>query len=244
MGKLLKIGELAKEAGVSIRTLHHYDQTNLLKPAAKESGHRLYNGDDVQRLQQIISLKSMGLSLKDIKVCLQENIYDLYKILKLQEEALEQKSNEVMEAKRKLRLILSRLEDNQAPSTNELLNFIKESKKMEEYYTPEQLKYLQERLAKYPRDVKKVEDAWPVLFAKFEKAMKNGVEFSSDEVGKLAQEAQKYIDLFTGGDREIEENLDRAYSHNQENALNMWGVSKEVFAYAHKARMHHIKKRG
>jgi DNA-binding transcriptional MerR regulator len=42
--KLLKVGEVAKQAGVSVRTLHHYDNMSLVKPSdASESGHRLYN---------------------------------------------------------------------------------------------------------------------------------------------------------------------------------------------------------
>lgn len=52
----LKVGELAKRTGLTIRTRHHYDEIGLLKPSHhSESGHCLYSGNDVTRLQRIAS---------------------------------------------------------------------------------------------------------------------------------------------------------------------------------------------
>ncbi|MGE7625540.1 MerR family transcriptional regulator [Viridibacillus sp. NPDC096237] len=66
-GKMLTIGQLAKRTGVTIRTLRYYDTIGLLIPTDyKEGGHRLYNLNDLLRLQQIQSLKFIGFSLKDI----------------------------------------------------------------------------------------------------------------------------------------------------------------------------------
>src|SRR5205809_7885813 len=65
---LLKIGDLASRTGVSIRTLHHYDKIRLLSPAHRsQSGHRLYGRRDVLRLQQIVLLKQLGLSLDEVR---------------------------------------------------------------------------------------------------------------------------------------------------------------------------------
>ena len=64
---MLTIGQLAKRTGVTIRTLRYYDKVGLLTPSDyKEGGHRLYSSDDLNRLQQIQSLKFIGFSLKDI----------------------------------------------------------------------------------------------------------------------------------------------------------------------------------
>src|SRR4029079_2998900 len=64
----LKVGELAVRAGVSVRTLHHYEQVGLLAPSSRTEGcHRLYAGGDIARLQQIRSLLHIGLSLHDIR---------------------------------------------------------------------------------------------------------------------------------------------------------------------------------
>jgi hypothetical protein len=107
---------------------------------------------------------------------------------------------------------------------------------MEKYYTPEQLKKLKARYEKYPEKVKEVEQAWPILFKKFEDAMKAGIPVTDLKVQVLATEAQHYIDLFTGGDKEIEANLDKFPSENRDNALKKWNVSKDVFDYADRAR--------
>ncbi len=67
----LKVGELAKRTGLTVRTLHHYDEIGLLKPSLKtESGHRLYTGRDVARLQQVLSLRQLGFSLEQVRDCL------------------------------------------------------------------------------------------------------------------------------------------------------------------------------
>lgn len=64
---MLTIGQLAKQAGVTIRTLRYYDKIGLLLPTDyTEGGHRLYSLDDLSRLQQIQSLIFIGFSLKDI----------------------------------------------------------------------------------------------------------------------------------------------------------------------------------
>src|SRR6266545_8235456 len=67
----LKVGELARRTGLTIRTLHHYDELGLLKPSLHtEAGHRLYTADDVTRLQQVISLRQVGFSLEEVRDCL------------------------------------------------------------------------------------------------------------------------------------------------------------------------------
>ena len=69
---MLKVGELAKQTGLSIRTLHYYDEIGLLRPSLHTaSGHRLYNPADVSRLQQVVCLRQLGLSLEEIAACLE-----------------------------------------------------------------------------------------------------------------------------------------------------------------------------
>jgi DNA-binding transcriptional MerR regulator len=235
--KLFKIGEVAKKAGISVRTLHHYDDIGLLKPSdASDSGHRLYNASDIERLQQVISLKSMGMSLDAISAYLADDSNSLLETLQMQMNVIEDKLAALKRVHSSLRFLLSRLALEKDLSTNKLLNLIKEMNDMENTFTPEQLKKLQERYEKYPNEAKQVEQAWPILFKKFEDAMNKGLEPESAEVQVLAKQAQHFIDLFTGGDKAIEANLDKAYDKNQESALKTWGVAKEVFDYASKAR--------
>ena len=64
----MTVGEAAKKMGVTVRTLQYYDKEGLLSPSAEsEGGRRLYTDKDLITLHQIISLKSLGFSLDDIK---------------------------------------------------------------------------------------------------------------------------------------------------------------------------------
>lgn len=64
----MTVGEVAKKMGVTVRTLQYYDKEGMLSPSAEsEGGRRLYTDKDLVTLHQIISLKSLGFSLDDIK---------------------------------------------------------------------------------------------------------------------------------------------------------------------------------
>ena len=64
----MTVGEVARKMGVTVRTLQYYDKEGLLSPSAEsEGGRRLYTDKDLVMLHQIVSLKSLGFSLEDIK---------------------------------------------------------------------------------------------------------------------------------------------------------------------------------
>ncbi len=64
----MTVGDVAKKMGVTVRTLQYYDKEGLLSPSAEsEGGRRLYTDKDLVMLHQIVSLKSLGFSLEDIK---------------------------------------------------------------------------------------------------------------------------------------------------------------------------------
>jgi DNA-binding transcriptional MerR regulator len=73
---MLKIGEFAQVGQVSVATLRHYDQCNLLKPSALDSnsGYRYYSLDQLPRLNRIVALKDLGFSLQQIAQLLEENL--------------------------------------------------------------------------------------------------------------------------------------------------------------------------
>jgi DNA-binding transcriptional MerR regulator len=63
------IGAVARLAGVTVRTLHHYDRIGLLSPGARSaSGYRRYGADDIERLQRVLFYRELGFALDEIKV--------------------------------------------------------------------------------------------------------------------------------------------------------------------------------
>lgn len=92
MKRYWKVGDLAKLTGLTVRTLRFYDQIGLLSPSsATESGHRLYDDEDLSRLYRIVSLKELGLSLDEVKGVLTGRGIDPLEVVGLQiERAQEQ----------------------------------------------------------------------------------------------------------------------------------------------------------
>src|SRR5947208_11746752 len=80
----LKVGELARRTGLTVRTLHHYDAIGLLRPSLHtESGHRLYTAGDVARLQQVLSLRQLGFSLEEVRGCLDRTGFSPMEVIRL-----------------------------------------------------------------------------------------------------------------------------------------------------------------
>src|SRR4051812_45553638 len=72
-----RVQELARLSGVSVRALHHYDEIGLLVPKQRSSkGYRLYDAEDVLRLQQILIGRELGLALKEIRRSLDDPAFD------------------------------------------------------------------------------------------------------------------------------------------------------------------------
>jgi DNA-binding transcriptional MerR regulator len=73
----LTVGQMAELAGVTVRTLHHYDGLDLLTPGTRSAaGYRLYENADCERLQEILFYRELGLGLDEIKSMLQNPEYD------------------------------------------------------------------------------------------------------------------------------------------------------------------------
>ncbi|GAB2986664.1 MerR family transcriptional regulator [Actinotalea caeni] len=63
----LTVGQAAEQTGVTVRTLHHYDEIGLLRPSGRTaSGYRLYTAADLERMQQIVVYRRLGFSLEEV----------------------------------------------------------------------------------------------------------------------------------------------------------------------------------
>jgi MerR family transcriptional regulator, thiopeptide resistance regulator len=90
-----QVKEAAELAGVSVRTLHHYDAIGLLVPSGRsEAGYRLYDDDDLLRLQQILIGRELGLPLEEIRRSLDDPSFDRRKALIGQKEQLRKRARE------------------------------------------------------------------------------------------------------------------------------------------------------
>src|SRR6266567_3836841 len=142
----VKVGELAKRTGLTIRTLHHYDEIGLLTPSLHtESGHRLYTAGDIARLQQVLSLRQLGFALEEVRDCLDRAGFSPLEVIRLHVARL----REQIELQRKLCERLEALAVYFRPagevSAEAFLQTIEVMHMIADYYTPEQLEQLRKR---------------------------------------------------------------------------------------------------
>lgn len=215
--RLFQAREFAKRAGVTVRTLHHYDRLGLLKPSRyTEAGYRLYGEQDFARLQQIVMLKFIGLSLKEIKTLLDERELDLQMTLRLQRTVVEKKRRHldtVIQA-------IERAEESLASSDEldwemfkqiiEVINMQNDMEWMKKYYTEEQLAELAERGT--PEVLEKGQRDWAALIKDVEAAVADGVDPRSERAQALAARWSSLIEAFTGGNPAIMESLTKLYA--------------------------------
>ncbi|MEK5520827.1 MULTISPECIES: MerR family transcriptional regulator [Heyndrickxia] len=107
------IGEFSEKTGISIRTLHYYDEIGLLQPEKHPtSGHRIYDHQDILTLQKIISLKFLGYSLDKITNLLKESSFsvDLNETLTLHLQALEKDKERIEQSITAIKRVIKLLE--------------------------------------------------------------------------------------------------------------------------------------
>lgn len=104
---MYSIGQLSKKTGVTIRTLDYYDKIGLVLPSSStEGGHRLYEDEDVLRLEQILSLKYIGFSLQQISKILEESTSTWEQSLEQQLKMIQQKQEHLKKLEKTLQAVL------------------------------------------------------------------------------------------------------------------------------------------
>ena len=83
------VKQLSKLAGITPRTLHHYDEIGLLKPSrVGDNGYRYYGEESLLRLQQILFYRELDIPLADIKQIMAESRFDVLNALESHKQAL------------------------------------------------------------------------------------------------------------------------------------------------------------
>jgi DNA-binding transcriptional MerR regulator len=195
-----KVGELAARTGLTVRTLHHYDAIGLLSPTGRTgpahgSGHRLYTAADLARLHQILCLKQLGFGLEQVKEFLTRPDYDPREVVRLHLESVRKRAAELAELGDRLRGLSEVLDREGEASPETFLQTIEAMTMIEKYYTPEQLKQLEERRAAGGE------------------AMDAGVEPSNPNAQELAKRWFALVAAFTGGDPGIFKSLQTMYQN-------------------------------
>lgn len=120
-----KVGDVAKAAGLTVRTLHHYDQIGLLKPSSRsDSGHRLYGDADLDRLYRICLLRRLGLSLTEIAMALDDRRWALRPAMARHIAELDRRLEDAARLRGLLARLQGELDDIQTPPAEDMLRLL------------------------------------------------------------------------------------------------------------------------
>jgi DNA-binding transcriptional MerR regulator len=236
---LYRASEFARAAGVTVRALHHYDRLGLLKPTRRTaSGYRLYSEQDFARLQQIVTLKFIGFSLKQIKDVLERDSHDLSTTLRIQRIILLEKGRQVESAVHAIEEAESLLARGGKPGREafakiiEVIEMQNNTDWTKKYYSKEAQAKIAERQQTIPREtIEQGQRDWMTLIAEVEAAVKEGVDPASERAQGLAARWSELIRGFTGGDPEIQKGLNKMYSDPQWSAPFPKPYSDEAGAF-------------
>lgn len=231
----LRVGELAKRAGLTVRALHHYDELGLVSPRRRTAaGYRLYDEHDVARLLQVVVLRRLGLSLPEVRSTLEAHEASLADTLRAQAARLEAQIAIEHRLVGRLRTLAATVERSGA-SPNDLLETLEALSMFEKYLTEEQLATLAQRKERIGEEqIAAVEAEWPRLIAAVRAASERGVDPADPELRPLIERWQELVHQFTGGDAQVAAGVRRMYA-SEPSVRQRTGLDEGLMEYVARA---------
>lgn len=226
------VGQLAKAAGISVRTLHHYHEKHLLVPRLRSSGgYRLYTIQDMARLQQIMLLRQMGLSLDEIRASLADAQASLPDMIMVQIQHLKAQIAAQQQICHRLELLVAELHRTEQHTSTDPLAILQLLVLSEQYYPPALSATIEQRRAAIsPHHMRAVSDAWVELITEVRAAMQGGMLPASPPAQQLAARWFDLVQVMTGGDALLEQAMRQMYMN--EPAIQQYtAIDPAMFAF-------------
>ncbi|MGW5350649.1 MerR family transcriptional regulator [Streptomyces sp. NPDC004031] len=207
-----KVGRLAEASGLTVRTLHHWDEIGLLSPSSRSAGgHREYTEDDLGRLYLVLALRSLGLGLETIAVCLDAGP-DPARLVRDHLAGVDAEIAALGALRERLVRLRDELAADREPDAADLLGALRalggtgpEGREvLARHLDADQERVLRARAAglgaaaHYLRDVE-----WPELYRRADRLRTGGVPPQDPRVRRIAARMDELSTLFTGGDTRI-----------------------------------------
>ena len=219
---MYQIHEMAAKAGITVRTLHHYDRMGLLHPSRHSpAGYRLYDDDAALRLQQILFYRELGLALADIGKLLDAPGFDLMKALGSHREELDKRIARLQKLRRTVDNTMAYLKgesgmekagifDGFTPEEEELY-----SKEAEKMYDPETVRESNRRWKGYgAARQKEILEEGKLLYLDFASVMEENRGLASREVQAIVERWRKNLEHYWSPRLDQLEALARHYSED------------------------------
>jgi DNA-binding transcriptional MerR regulator len=198
----MTVSEVARLAGVSVRTLHHYDEIGLLRPSGRsEAGYRLYDPADLERLQQVMFFRALEFPLDEIARIMKDRAFDVGSALRVQRQLLTEKAVRVQGLITAVNAAIARLEKG-ATMTSEEMFEVFEGFRPEEHEAEAQQRWGQttqwtqskERTARYTRqDWTRIKDEAAGIYRALAALMAAGQAPDSARAMAAAEQHRQHI---------------------------------------------------
>ena len=194
----MHIKEFAKLCGVSVRTLHYYDEIGLLKPAFvdEQNGYRFYDEKSLERIQEILFYRELDFPLKSISEILSSPDYDKQKALKEQRKLLILKKErleriiDALDSAEKGKITMNAFDNNEFDTARKQY----EAEAKERWGKTDAYKEHEQKTASYSKDKwQQVNDGLNAVLAEFAVCLQSGQAPDSNEAQSLAKKLQSYI---------------------------------------------------
>jgi len=231
------VGSLAEATGLTVRTLHHWDEIGLLVPSERTgAGHRRYTAADVRRLYRVLALRRLGLPLAEIAKVLEREGTDLRAAVERHLREVEAEIAAATQLRDRLHRVLATLDSSPETVGAELIDAIEVMTMHERYYTAEQLEQLSERAEQLgPEGIERAQREWAELIDEVRGHMERGTDPAAPEMQACAARWKALIEQFTGGDPGLRASLQRLYDEQGPQQASQGMVDPEVMAYAGRA---------
>ncbi len=210
------VNEVSKLTGISVRTLHYYDQIGLLKPSqVTEAGYRLYDDGALEKLQQIMLYRELEFPLKDIKKIMESSDFDRNQALQQQIEMLNLKKEHLenlIQFARGIKALGVRYMDFTVFDTKKLDEYAEEAKK--NWGKTDAYKEYEEKTKGMSKSQQNQMGANLMeIFVEFGDMVKNGADPADEAVQAQVKKLQDYItDNFYTCTNEILSGLGKMYA--------------------------------
>jgi DNA-binding transcriptional MerR regulator len=235
-GRRWKVGELARATGLTVRTLHHFDEIGLLRPSERSpAGHRLYTVGDVRRLYQVLALRQLGIPLAEISASLAGDASDLTSAVRNQLAQVQRHMTRQQHLERQLTALSQVLGDAQEPSIDQLFAAM-DAMRQARYFTSEQLARLKARHNEVGGEVfRQWRQKGTEIAALVEGHISAGTDPADPEVQATARRWTDLMEDMTGGDRAILSGMYAKMDGKGPEAATLNVVSVEVWSYLKRA---------
>jgi DNA-binding transcriptional MerR regulator len=204
------VHQLAKQAGVSVRTLHYYDQIGLLKPAnIEENGYRIYGDLEALKLEQILFFRELEFSLDQILEIINSKNFDIKDALTDQKKFLELKKQKIEEV---IEMINRKLIGGEKNMTNSITDKIDKYKEEARQRWGQTEPYMQsmERTKNWTKDdYDRVKNEFQAILEDLAKVSDKDIK--DPEVQAVIKRHHQYINQFYDTSLEMFKNLGQMY---------------------------------